>query len=182
MGIKLILKDADFSVNGFDGGGIQYQLLLNITSEEFNNSPNVVNPGTASTPYLFADKKEVFAGIIGRSIAGIRMKIHTEGVIPVYTATFNTDTSAAANIAFAESFTASSSDVGTIKDFMFTNPVILSTNQKIFFGNKDSLTMTGRWYYGGNTGDPVLCLSTNKNRGWLVSTLPLTVDYLLLPA
>lgn len=181
MGIKLILKDADFSVNGFDGEGVQYQLLLNITSAEFNNSTYATNPGSASTPYLFTDKKEVFSGIIGRSIVGVRMKIHTAGVFPVYTATFNTDTAAATNIAFVENFTASTSDVGTIKDFMFTNPVILSTNQKIFFGNKDSLTMTGKWYYGGNTGDPNLCLSTNKNSSWMVSTLPLTVDYLLLP-
>lgn len=177
MGKNLIIKGADFSENGLRN----YSYLIGITDAEFNLCTLITNPGV-TTPYMFTDKLSVFSSVVSgeKAIIGIRLKVNTAGIIPIYVADFSSDDGVMSNYQFKEDLNVPQDAVGNIVDIKFTTPIYLQANQKIVFGNRGAITMTAKWYFGYQNGHfENLCISTNSGSTWEVSSVPLSVDYLV---
>lgn len=178
MGTSLVIKNADFRQNGIPS---QPLCLLGISDSEFNNCPSITSTGS-SYPFVFTEQFSLYALQLQYRIIGIRLKIAQAGVIPIYVANFKKDAgiNIDSNYQLKENLNIREDMVGNICDIYFQNPILLQTNQKIVFGSKTAFSMTAKWYYGlAGTSYPNLCIMANDVNNWVVSSLPLFVDYII---
>lgn len=171
MGKKLIIRNADFYQNCIDK---TRDYLLNITDAAFNAQTEVVSWGQSPYKNAFSEQLNVIPA--NTVIAGVRIKTNSAGTIPVYVASFASNTSVGTD--FIKIADIVISQTGIISDFLFPTPVTILSNQCIVFGDPiNGSQNAGKFYYGA--GPSNLRLSTDGNLHWQVSTMPLGVDYIL---
>lgn len=171
MGKKLIIRGADFSANAIE---VQGSWLLGITDAQFNAQTNSTSWG-AKNKYAFAEQLNVIPA--NSVVLGVKVKTHTTGNIYLYRGNFTSNTSKATNMTYIGTLIIT--EIDTIQTFMFDTPVLIGSGQCIVIGNPEQgqSAPVGAFYYGAGRNN--LRLTTNNNVSWVVSTLPLGVDYLI---
>jgi len=171
MGKKLIIRGADFSANAIE---VQGSWLLGITDAQFNAQTNSTSWG-AENKYAFAEQLGVIPA--NSNVLGVKVKTHTTGNIYLYRGNFTSNISKATNMTYIGTLIIT--EIDTIQTFMFDTPVLIGSGQCIVIGNptQGQTEPIGKFYYGAGTNN--LRITSNNNTNWVISTLPLGVDYLI---
>ena len=171
MGKNLIIKGADFEANRVR---TIYSPFFNLDFSVFTEYTNPLPTGkNAGFVHLGSSITDLITN--AAQIKGVRLKTYNTGTIPVYLATFASETSVPTKT-LLKTFT--TTEAAVITDLMFDTLVTLSAGQKIMVGSNTE-AWSGRWYYGNVGTNKGLYIVYSDN---IVSSpdYSLGFDYLIL--
>jgi hypothetical protein len=136
MGKKLIINGADFSQNGIL---LRSYIMSNDTEMESADVEIVLSAMGCG----YANQTEMR----GKELLGVRLNVATAGSMRIFKATGTSITDIVSSSQMTYLTTISTQETG-IQDIEFDEPIILSDNEFLIFGDGDSASLDSlTWYY-----------------------------------